>query len=112
MGCLPRNARRGRSARGRLRLRAHGWRWALRVLLGQRIARLQRLPAERRLVLRVDGGVSTYFLTTFGRSPRVTVADCEATTDPSLSQALHLLNGSSVHNKINQGKFIDQLLKE
>ena len=42
----------------------------------------------------------------------MTVADCEATTDPSLSQALHLLNGSSVHNKIGQGKVVEKMLKE
>ena len=32
--------------------------------------------------------------------------------DPSLSQALHLLNGSSVHVKIQQGKLIPKWLKE
>ncbi len=70
------------------------------------------LPLGARAVQIADGATSNYFLTTFGRSPRVTVSDCEATTDPSLSQALHLLNGSSVHNKINQGKVIEKMLKE
>jgi len=70
------------------------------------------LPLGARAVQIADGATSTYFLTTFGRSPRVTVCDCEATTDPSLSQALHLLNGSSVHNKIAQGRVVEKLLKE
>ncbi len=70
------------------------------------------LPLGARAVQIADGATSNYFLTTFGRSPRVTVAECEATTDPSLSQALHLLNGSSVHNKVNQGKVVEKLLKE
>lgn len=70
------------------------------------------LPLGARAVQIADGATSNYFLTTFGRSPRVTVAECEATTDPSLSQALHLLNGSSVHNKINQGKVVEKMLKE
>jgi len=68
------------------------------------------LPLGARAVQIADGSTSTYFLTAFGRSPRVTVCDCEATTDPSLSQALHLLNGSSVSNKIGQGGVIKQLL--
>lgn len=70
------------------------------------------LPLGARAVQIADGATSNYFLTSFGRSPRVTVADCEATTDPSLSQALHLLNGNSVHNKIVQGKLIAQWLNE
>jgi hypothetical protein len=70
------------------------------------------LPLGARAVQIADGSTSNYFLTSFGRSPRTTVCDCEATTDPSLSQALHLLNGSSVHNKIVQGKVIDKMLKE
>jgi hypothetical protein len=70
------------------------------------------LPLGARAVQIADGATSTYFLTTFGRSPRVTVCDCEATTDPSLSQALHLLNGSSVHDKIAQGRVVEKLLKD
>ncbi|QDV22841.1 DUF1549 and DUF1553 domain-containing protein [Aureliella helgolandensis] len=64
------------------------------------------LPQGARAVHIADGSTSTYFLTTFGRSPRTTVCDCEASTDPSLSQALHLLNGSSTQGKIAQGKLI------
>ncbi len=70
------------------------------------------LPLGARAVQIADGKTSNYFLTTFGRSPRATVCECEATTDPSLSQALHLLNGSSVSEKINRGKLIDTWLKE
>ncbi len=70
------------------------------------------LPLGARAVQIADGATSNYFLTSFGRSPRATVADCEASTDPSLSQALHLLNGNSVHNKINQGKLVAKWLNE
>ncbi|MGV3485030.1 MAG: DUF1549 domain-containing protein [Planctomycetaceae bacterium] len=70
------------------------------------------LPLGARAVQIADGTTSTYFLTAFGRSPRVTVCECEATTDPSLSQALHLLNGSSVHNKIIQGGVVKRLLDD
>jgi len=64
------------------------------------------LPLGARAVQIADGTTSSYFLTTFGRSPRTTVCECEATTDPSLSQALHLLNGSTVHDKIAQGGLV------
>ena len=70
------------------------------------------LPRGARAVQIADGKTTNYFLTTFGRSPRATVCECEATTDPSLSQALHLLNGSSVTTKISAGKQIDEWLKE
>nr|WP_233903551.1 DUF1549 domain-containing protein [Stieleria maiorica] len=64
------------------------------------------LPLGARAVQIADGKTSNYFLTTFGRAPRATVCDCEASTDPSLSQALHLLNGSSVSSKVAQGNKI------
>ncbi|MEM9645015.1 MAG: DUF1549 and DUF1553 domain-containing protein [Planctomycetota bacterium] len=70
------------------------------------------LPRGARAVQIADGKTSTYFLNTFGRSPRATVCDCEATTDPSLSQALHLLNGNSVNGKIASGKLIDRWVKD
>jgi hypothetical protein len=40
------------------------------------------------------------------------VCACEATTDPSLSQALHLVNGESVGGKIASGKLIKTWLGE
>jgi hypothetical protein len=70
------------------------------------------LPLGARAVQIADGRTSTYFLDTFGRAPRDTVCDCEASTDPSLSQALHLLNGSATSGKITQGKVIDELLAD
>ncbi len=69
------------------------------------------LPLGARAVQIADGQTSTYFLDTFGRAPRETVCDCEASTDPSLSQALHLLNGSSTNGKITQGKVVSELLE-
>lgn len=66
------------------------------------------LPLGARAVQIADGATSNYFLTTFGRSARTTVCAEEATTDPSLSQALHLINGSAVSGKINQGGLLNQ----
>jgi len=53
-----------------------------------------------------DGNTSTYFLKTFGRATRKTVCSCEVKMEPNLSQALHLLNGDSTHNRIKQGKIV------
>lgn len=64
------------------------------------------LPLGSRAVQIADGETSNYFLDAFGRSKRTTACECEATTSPSLSQALHLLNGDSVHRKIKTGKLI------
>ena len=68
------------------------------------------LPLGARAVQIADGGTSTYFLSTFGRAKRETVCTCEVSTDPSLSQALHLLNGNTVGGKISQGGLVKQLL--
>ena len=70
------------------------------------------LPEGARAVQIADGSTSTYFLTAFGRSPRTTVCEAEASTDPSLSQALHLLNGSTTQGKIAQGGLVKQWLAE
>jgi hypothetical protein len=70
------------------------------------------LPVGARAVQIADGSTNNYFLRTFGRSPRVTVCACEASTDPSLSQALHLVNGDSTGGKISQGNLVKQWLGE
>jgi len=64
------------------------------------------LPIGARAVQIADGATSNYFLTSFGRSARTTVCADEATTDPSLSQALHLINGSATSGKIAQGDLL------
>src|SRR5690606_4222021 len=67
------------------------------------------LPLGARAVQIADGNTSNYFLTTFGPASRDTVCACEAKTEPTLSQALHLINGSSVHNKIQAGGVVKKL---
>ena len=68
------------------------------------------LPLGARAVQIADGATSDYFLTTFGRSPRETVCACDVRGEPTLSQALHLLNGDVVQNKIRAGQVIQHLL--
>jgi hypothetical protein len=70
------------------------------------------LPLGARAVQISDGRTSNYFLTTFGRSQRETVCAADAKTDPTLSQALHMINGSTIQGKIAQGGLIKKLLAE
>ncbi len=69
------------------------------------------LPQGARAVQIADGQTTTYFLTTFGRASRETVCSCEVKMDPNLSQALHLLNGDTVHNKIRGGGVVAKQLE-
>lgn len=71
-----------------------------------------RLPLGARAVQIADGATSTYFLTTFGRATRETACSCEVKMEPTLSQALHLMNGDTSNQKIQQGGIIAALQKE
>jgi hypothetical protein len=73
--------------------------------------KLKGLPLGARAVQIADGSTSTYFLDAFGRSPRKSVCACEISSAPSLSQALHLLNGDTVHKKIAKGGVVKGLLE-
>lgn len=57
-----------------------------------------------------DGRTLNYFLNTFGRSTRDTPCTCEVKTSPTLSQALHLINGETTTGKIVEGKVVSRLL--
>lgn len=70
-----------------------------------------RLPLGSRAVQLSDGATSSYFLDTFGRSKRLTVCADDVNTDPSLSQSLHLLNGTTIEGKVVSGPVIRELLK-
>src|SRR5262249_32255597 len=71
-----------------------------------------QLPLGARAVQIADGATSTYFLTTFGRATRETACSCEVKMEPTLSQALHLLNGDTSNSKIQQGGLIATLMNE
>jgi hypothetical protein len=59
-----------------------------------------------------DPGLSSYFLSLFGRSERVTACACERNGEVTMPQLLHLQNGVSVVQKIRSGDGrLAQLLK-
>ena len=73
-------------------------------------SKFRGLPLGARAAEIADGTTSTYFLTTFGRAKRDTVCACEVKQEPSLSQALHLLNGDTVHDRIENGNVVGILI--
>jgi hypothetical protein len=70
------------------------------------------LPLGARAVQIADGGVSNYFLTTFGRATRETVCSCEVKLEPTLSQSLHLMNGDTTGQRVAAGGVIARRLGE
>ena len=68
------------------------------------------LPLGARAVEIADGKTSNYFLTTFGRADREQICSREQ-VGPTLSQALHLLNGDTVETKITGGGVVQRLVK-
>ena len=69
------------------------------------------LPLGGRAVQVPDGRTTDYFLTTFGRSDRQVICSREE-VGPTLSQALHLINGTTVESKIQQGGVIKKLMDQ
>ncbi len=69
-------------------------------------------PAGTRAVQIHTGEVTNYFLTTFGRAPRESACSCEVNLEANLSQALHLVNGDTITQKIAQSKLITGLLAD
>jgi len=66
------------------------------------------LPTGAHAVGIADGRTSNYFLTTFGRTTRENICSREE-VGPTLSQALHMINGETVEKKITEGGVIKKL---
>ncbi|HLX60415.1 MAG TPA: DUF1549 domain-containing protein [Planctomycetota bacterium] len=70
-------------------------------------------PSGTRAIDLPDQAVSSYFLSTFGRSARETPCECERSCAPNLSQTLHLMNSPEIQGKIGDAKgFVAALLKD
>ncbi|HEV2494217.1 MAG TPA: DUF1549 domain-containing protein [Terriglobia bacterium] len=69
-------------------------------------------PVGMRALQLPDTAVKSYFLTAFGRPPRQQTRESERTSVPTITQALHIINGDTLNNKLrNPGSSIDMLLK-
>jgi hypothetical protein len=60
-------------------------------------------PGRRALQL-PDAAVESYFLSAFGRPPRLTAADSERQQEPSITQALHVINGDTINRKLSASR--------
>lgn len=57
-------------------------------------------PLGTRAVQLYDSAVESYFLKTFGRNTRNIVCECERSNEPSMVQVLHMSNGSTINDKL------------
>ncbi|TWT37337.1 hypothetical protein KOR34_22850 [Posidoniimonas corsicana] len=74
--------------------------------------KLPGLPPGAKATQIADGSKGNYFLKTFGKASRESVCACGAVTEPTLSQALHMLNGDATQGKINRGKLVSEWLSQ
>jgi len=59
-----------------------------------------------------DSKVTSYFLSSFGRPVRALTCECERQGYSNVTQALHLINGSTLDQKLrSKGNIVDRLLK-
>ena len=58
-------------------------------------------PAGYRAIQIWDNRMPSYFFTIFGRPVRASVCECERSNDPSIAQALHLLNAPEINDKLS-----------
>jgi hypothetical protein len=69
------------------------------------------LPLGTRATQLPDGEVNHVFLKTFGQPARELACECERESDSNLAQALQLINGPTIHEKLrNPNNRIGQLL--
>lgn len=57
-------------------------------------------PPGMRAMQLPDSRVNSYFLTIFGKPPRLATCECERTAEPSVTQALHVINGDTINQKL------------
>jgi hypothetical protein len=61
-------------------------------------------PAGWRSLQLPDSKVENSFLSSFGRPERLNTCSCERSSEPSMTQALHLTNGATVNEKLRDPK--------
>lgn len=71
------------------------------------------IPAIKRAIRLPDSYVDSYFLDTFGKPDRLITCECERSSEPSMTQVLHLYNGETVNQKLAaQGSAAESALNE
>ena len=65
--------------------------------------KFKNMPLGSRAIELPDGDYPDYFLKTFGKPRRVSICECERSSEANLAQALHTLNGDTISQKIADG---------
>lgn len=69
-------------------------------------------PTGMRAIQLPDTAVQSYFLTAFGRPVRQQARESERTSVPTITQALHIINGDTLNDKLRApGNSIDMLMR-
>jgi len=69
-------------------------------------------PAGMRAMQLPDARVNSYFLKAFGRPERATTCECERSSEPTVTQALHIINGDTINQKIRApGGVVDNFVR-
>jgi hypothetical protein len=77
------------------------------------VEKFPQLPSGTRAISLPDTNYASFFLDTFGRPLRSIACECERSSDPNLSQALHLMNGDLVNRKLVQrGGRLSRMLED
>lgn len=72
-----------------------------------------KVPGVHRALQLADSYVDSYFLETFGKPQRLITCECERSSEPSVGQALHLLSGETIHQKlVAPSSAVEQALAE
>jgi hypothetical protein len=61
-------------------------------------------PAGTRAIQLPDVQVESQFLESFGRPPRLVCDTAERSSDPSIAQALHVINGTTLNDKLRSSR--------
>ncbi|HEY6404274.1 MAG TPA: DUF1549 and DUF1553 domain-containing protein [Blastocatellia bacterium] len=69
-------------------------------------------PAGMRAIQLPDARVNSYFLKAFGRPDRVSACECERSSEPTVAQALHIINGDTINQKLRApGGVVDNFVR-
>ena len=75
-------------------------------------ATFNEMPKGLRATQLYEGGQrANYFLKTFGEAARDSVNASETRLEPTLAQALHMVNGDTIEGKLRQSPVIPAMLK-
>ncbi len=67
-------------------------------------SRFKDYPAGTRATQLPDVQVESQFLESFGRPPRLVCDTAERSSDPSIAQALHVINGTTLNDKLRSSR--------